>query len=114
MTPLDGLSRGWHWAVRKTLRQWVRVTIKPDDAADAIAARPRPVCYVLEHGSQTDLAVLNDACRQLRLPSPERRLSMGGRRADRAYFELSRRASFFSGRESARAPRYLEQLVAAA
>ena len=66
MTPLDGLSRAWRWAVRKTLRQWVRVTIKPDDAAATIAARPHPVCYVLEHESQTDLAVLTDACRQLR------------------------------------------------
>ncbi len=114
MTPLDGLSRAWRWAVRKTLRQWVRVTIKPDDAAATIAARPHPVCYVLEHESQTDLAVLTDACRQLRLPSPERRLSAGGRRAGRAHFELRRRTSFLSSRESARAPRDLEQLVAAA
>jgi glycerol-3-phosphate O-acyltransferase len=114
MSPLGGLSRAWRWAVRKTLRRWVRVTIKPDDAAAAIAVRPNPVCYVLEHESQTDLAVLNDACRQLRLPSPERRLSVGGRRAERAYFELSRHGGIFSSRTSARAPRYLEHLVAAA
>jgi glycerol-3-phosphate O-acyltransferase len=104
MTPVDGLRQAWHWSVRNTLKRWVRVKIKPDDAAAAIAARPRPVCFVLERESQTDLAVLNNVCRQLRLPSPERRLSFGGRRAERAYFELS-------GRE---APRYLERLVAAA
>jgi glycerol-3-phosphate O-acyltransferase len=77
MTPLDGLRQAWRWSVRKALGRWVRVTIKPDDAAAEIAARPHPVCYVLEHESQTDLAVLNNACRQLRLPSPERRLSVG-------------------------------------
>jgi glycerol-3-phosphate O-acyltransferase len=114
MTPLDGLGQAWHWSIRKILKRWVRVTIKPDDAAAAVAARPHPVCYVLERDSQTDLAVLSNACRQLRLPSPERRLSVGGRRAEKAYFELSKRASFFSARAVARAPRYLEQLVAAA
>ena len=114
MTPLDGLRQAWHWSVRKTLKRWVRVIVKPEDAAAAIAARPRPVCYVLERESQTDLAVLNNVCRQLRLPSPERRLSFGARRAERAYFELSRRAQLWGRRGIARAPRYLERLVAAA
>jgi glycerol-3-phosphate O-acyltransferase len=114
MTPLGGLKQGWHWSVRKTIGLWVRVTIKPDDAAAEIAARPRPICYVLERESQTDLAVLNIACGQLGLPRPERRLAGGHRRVDRAYFELVRRASIFSSRAVARAPRYLEQLVATA
>ena len=39
---------------------------------------------------------------------------MGARRAERAYFELTRHPSLFSTRNAARAPRYLEQLVAAA
>ena len=82
---------------------WVQVTINPDDVAAGIASRPRQVCYVLERESQTDLAVLNNACAQLHLPSPERRWIVGQRRMERAYFELIRRA-----------PRFLEQLVAAA
>jgi glycerol-3-phosphate O-acyltransferase len=114
MTPFDGLGRAWHWSVRKILGLWVRITIKPDDAAAAITARPRPVCYVLERESQADLAVLNNACRELRLPRPKRRLSVGGWQADKAYFELIRRARFFGRRSDARAPRYLLQLVAAA
>ena len=114
MTPFDGLSQAWRWSVRKTLRRWVRSTIKPDDAATAIAARPRPVCYVLERESQTDLAVLNNVCRQLHLPSPERRLALGGRRAERAYFHLTRRPGFFRRRVPMRAPRYLQQLLATA
>jgi glycerol-3-phosphate O-acyltransferase len=82
---------------------WVRVTIKPDDAAAAIAARSRPVCYVLERESQTDLAVLNIVCAALRLPRP-----------DKAHVELIRRAGVFTSRRALRAPRRVQQLVAAA
>jgi glycerol-3-phosphate O-acyltransferase len=96
------------------LSLWVRVSIKPDDAAAAIAASPRPVCYVLERESQTDLAVLSIVCARLSLPRPERRLLIGARRADRAYFELIRRAGLFTTRHAVRAPRYLVQLIAAA
>jgi glycerol-3-phosphate O-acyltransferase len=114
MNPFVGLGQAWRWSVHKILGLWVRVTIKPDDAVAAIAARPQPVCYVLERESQTDLAVLNSVCAQHNLPRPTRRLMMGEKRADRAYFELMRRPSLFRPRDAARAPRYLVQLVAAA
>ena len=78
-----------------------------------LAARPRPVCYVLERESQTDLAILNDVCGKFRLPRPTRRLLIAGRRADRAYFELERRAGLFGGRIDPRPPRYLYELLAA-
>ncbi len=103
MNPVDGLGRAWHWSVRTTLGLWVRVTIKPDDAAAAIAARRRPVCYVLERESQADLAVLSMVCAKAGLPRP-----------DKAHFELIRPAGLFSGRRAVRAPRHLVQLVAAA
>jgi glycerol-3-phosphate O-acyltransferase len=70
----------------------VRATIKPDDAAAAIAARRGPVCYVLERASEPDLAVLSIVCASLNLPSP-----------DKACFAMG-----------ARPPRHLVQLVAAA
>jgi len=105
------VRRAWHWSVRKILSLWVRVTIKPDGAAAAIAATLRPLCYVLERESQTDLAVLSIVCAGLGLPRPERRLAVGPRRTDKAYLELIRPAGLFSGR---RAPRYLVQLAAAA
>ncbi|HXP25804.1 MAG TPA: glycerol-3-phosphate 1-O-acyltransferase PlsB [Steroidobacteraceae bacterium] len=114
MNPLVGLGQAWRWSVRKILGLWVRATIKPEDAVEAIAARPRPVCYVLERESHTDFAVLNNVCAQHNLPRPTRRLMMGGRRADRAYFELTRRPSLFRSRNAARAPRYLVQLIDAA
>lgn len=92
----------------------MRVTIKPDDAIAAIAARSRPVCYVLERESQSDFAVLNSVCAKHNLPRPSRRLMMGAKRAERAYFELMRRPSVFGARNAARAPKYLVQLVDAA
>ncbi len=109
-----GLNQAWHWVVRSVLSLWVRASVKPDDAAAVIAASPRPICYVLERESATDLAVLNEACGRLRLPRPTRRLLVAGRRADRACFELERRAGIFGSRSDLRSPRYLAQLVAAA
>jgi glycerol-3-phosphate O-acyltransferase len=114
LSPVDGVIRAWHWSVRKVLGLWVRAAVKPEDAGAAIAARPRPVCYVLERESQTDLAVLSMVCAKLGLPSPERRMAVGERRADKAYFELIRPAGLFTTRHAQRAPRYLVQLVAAA
>jgi glycerol-3-phosphate O-acyltransferase len=96
------------------LSLWVRATIKPDDAAAVIALRPRPVCYVLERESRADFAVLSIVCAKLGLPRPERRLLIGEKRADKAYFELIRPAGFFTTRRALRAPRYLLQLVAGA
>jgi glycerol-3-phosphate O-acyltransferase len=108
------VGNAWHWSVRKILSLWVRATIKPDDAGAAIAASLRPVCYVLERESQTDLAVLSMVCATFRLPRPERRLLVGARRADKAYFELIRPAGLFTTRQALSAPRYLLQLIAAA
>ncbi len=111
---LEGLRQAWRWSVRKALSRWVRATIKPEDAAASIAALPKPVCYVLEQESQADFAVLDDTCRRLALPSPARRLFVGGQRVGKACLELNRPAGFWSGRSVARAPRYLTGLVAAA
>ncbi len=114
MNPLEGLGRAWHWGVRKVLGLWVRASIKPDEAAAAIAARPLPVCYVLERESRTDLAVLCNVCSELDLPRPERRLPIGEQHAEKAYFELSGPAAVLRKRRVGRAPRILTQLVAAA
>jgi glycerol-3-phosphate O-acyltransferase len=113
MTPLDGLQQAWRWSVRQILSRWVRATIKPETVAASIAAAPGAVCYVLECESQTDLAVLGSVCRRLGLPSPERRLSVGGRRLGTACFELTRRSRILNRRTAARAPRHLTALLAA-
>ena len=63
---------------------------------------PRPICYVLENDSQTDLAVLNNACAELAHPEPG------------ALLALVRQTLFPRWRGRLRAPRYLVQLVDAA
>ncbi len=105
------LVPAWRFSVRKILRRWVKLTVKPDDAAESLRASPRPVCYVLEQESHTDLAVLHNACRQLQLPLPEGRLALGDTRLDCGYFELLRPAPPWSRRRQARTPRLLEQLI---
>ena len=114
MNPIAGLGQARHWSVRKVLGLWVRITIKPDDALAGIAARPRPVCYVLERESATDLAVLSNVCAKHHLPRPERRLLIGAKRGDRAYFEIIRPAGVLTRRNAVRAPRTLVHMIAAA
>jgi glycerol-3-phosphate O-acyltransferase len=114
MTTLAGPLEAWHFLVRKTLSSWVKVTIKPDHAAEMLAARSRPLCYVLERESGTDLAVLNGACGRLGLPRPTRRLLIAGQRSGRACFDLERRAGLFGTRSDMRPSRDLIKLAAAA
>jgi len=114
MTSFVGLDHARQWMVRKLLGIWVKVAIKPDDAASLIAARSRPVCYVLEGAAEADLAVLNDACARLRMPRPTRRLLVAGKQMDRAHFALERRIGPFGLRTDRRPPAYLADLVAAA
>ena len=109
-----GLSRTWHWIVRRTLSLWVRATVKPDDAARELASAPRPLCYVLERESDADLALLGIVCGRLNLPRPTRRLLAAGRRTGPAFFELARRPRWFARRGAARAPRHLRGIIAAA
>ena len=102
MSPFGGLTRAWRWAARKVLGRWLKVTVKPDDIAATLAAHTRPLCYVLENDSHTDLAVLNNACAELGIPSPQR------------CFALVRQTLLPPWRARLRAPRYLVQLVGAA
>jgi glycerol-3-phosphate O-acyltransferase len=96
------LTRAWRWTVRKVLGLWVTATIKPEEIAARIRLRGRPACYVLEHDSHTDLAVLDNACAELHIPRPDRSFAL-------------QRPTLFRGRRSRlRAPRHLVQLVDAA
>src|SRR5579883_3290589 len=111
MHPLRALLGARQVAIRWLLRRWVRIRIKRPELAEALRRSDRPMCYVLEQSSQTDLAVLHDVCEQLRLPPPERPLGAGRLRLDRGYFELSRAPPLFGGRRHAPTPRLLRQLV---
>ena len=100
-----------NWLLRLWLALWVRFRVLPEDAAAQLRGRNRPLCYVLERRSVTDLAVLQQACQQLRLPRPGRVLG-GGTRELRSYFYLTQPRGFFGERLDRRPPPHLAQMIA--
>jgi glycerol-3-phosphate O-acyltransferase len=100
-----------NWLLHRVLAPWVRYRVLPDDIAARLQSRAAAVCYVLEHRSVTDLAVLQRACVGLRLPRPRKRLIES---TDlRSYFYLSRPRGFWDERLDRRPPPQLEQMLAA-
>jgi len=101
-----------NWLLRRVLAIWVRFKVLPEDAATQLRARPRPLCYVLEQRSATDLAVLQQACARLRIPRPGRLLG-GGTRELRSYLWLTQLRGVIARRIDRRPPRQLVQMIAA-
>jgi glycerol-3-phosphate O-acyltransferase len=100
------------WLLRRLLALWVRYKVRPDDAVAHVRERDKPVCYVLERHSVTDLVVLQSACVRLKLPRPRKRLIP---RANdlRSFFYLSRLRGFWGERIDRRPPIQLQQMIAA-
>src|SRR6516164_8548401 len=103
---------GMNWLLRRVLALWVRFKVLPEDAAAQLRGRPRPLCYVLERRSATDLAVLQQACAALRIPRPGRPLG-GGTHELRSYFSLTQPRGLMGQRLDRRPPRQLAQMIAA-
>src|SRR5262252_557381 len=103
---------GMNWLLRRVLALWVRFKVLPEDAAAQLRERPRPLCYVLEQRSSADLAVLQQACTELRIPRPARPLG-GGTHELRSYFWLTQSRGLFGRRLDRRPPRQLAQMIAA-
>src|SRR5690348_6780346 len=101
-----------NWLLRRLLALWVRVKVKPDEAVPRLRDRERPVCYVLERRSGTDLAVLQNACVRLKLPRPQKRLLPAAKDA-RSFCYLSQPRGFWDERIDRRPPPQLQQMIAA-
>jgi glycerol-3-phosphate O-acyltransferase len=101
-----------NWLLRRVLALWVRFKVVPENAAAQLRGRPRPLCYVLEQRSATDLAVLQQACASLRIPRPGRPLG-GGTHELRSYFWLTQARGLMGQRLDRRPPRQLAQMIAA-
>src|SRR3954453_17761462 len=106
------MDRARSWLLRRLLALWVRYKVRPDEAVSHVRDRDKPVCYVLENSSVTDLAVLQDACVKLRLPRPQKRL-LHGLKDLRSFFYLTRPRGFWDERLDRRAPPQLQQMIAA-
>ena len=99
-----------NWLLRRLLALWVRFKARPDDAANRLHERTNPICYVLETRSAADLAVLQNACVQLRLARPAKRLIAESKDL-RSFFYLSRQRGFWDERLDRRPPPQLRQII---
>jgi len=100
-----------NWLLHRVLAIWVRYRVLPEDIPARLQSRAAAVCYVLERRSITDLAILQRACVQLKLPRPRKRLLA---KSDlRSYFYLSRPRGFWDERLDRRPPPQLDQMLAA-
>jgi len=106
------MDRARSWLLRRVLALWVRYKVRPDEAVAYVRDRDKPVCYVLENSSVTDLAVLQDACVKLKLPRPQKRL-LRELKEVRSFFYLSRPRGFWDERTDRRTPPQLQQMIAA-
>ncbi len=97
----------------RVLALWVRATLRPEDAAGRLSGRTVPTCYVLEHRSRSDLAVLQQLCVRERLPRPGRRLLARQLRGVRSSFALTRTVGFWRKRVDRRPPELLRGLIEA-
>ena len=106
------MDRARSWLLRRLLALWVRYKVRPDEAVSRVRDRDKPVCYVVENSSVTDLAVLQDACVKLKLPRPQKRLLRQSKDL-RSFFYLSRPRGFWDERVDRRPPPQLQQMIAA-
>ena len=110
----ETLARPAIWLLRKFISLWVRSTALPPDIGERLVRRERPLCYVLERQSLSDLLVLQQLCVDLGLPRPSRRLYVGGVSEPRSICYLERSAGWCATRVDRRPPELLNRLVAAA
>lgn len=106
------MDRASSWLLRRLLALWVRFKVRPDEAVSHVRDRDKPVCYVLESHSITDLAVLQNACVTLKLPRPQKRLLPKSKDL-RSCFYLSRPRGFWDERIDRRPPPQLQEMIAA-
>lgn len=69
------LSMPLYWLYKKTLALWVRTTVLPEPLDSLGIDAAKPVCFVMETRSLSNLVVLEIQCERLGLPSP--RLTLG-------------------------------------
>ena len=99
--------------VRRLLYIWVRSETINQSAFTLKLDRSKPVFYVLQRASLSDLAVLDHECSKAGLPRPVTDVSVGDHIEPAAFIFLSPAASWFGRRARAVTPEPLVRLVGA-
>jgi glycerol-3-phosphate O-acyltransferase len=102
------------WMLRGLTRVFVRPTIVPEDALARLHGRARPLLYVLEERSTSDLLALEIACMNGGLRRPGKRLKVRELDLPHSAVSLERRSGVLRRRADRRTPRELARAVAAA
>jgi glycerol-3-phosphate O-acyltransferase len=108
------LNRTLLWLMRGLMRVFVRPTVVPEDAVSRLHGRARPLLYVLEERSVSDLLALEIACMDAGLRRPGKRLKIRGLELSDSAAALERRAGVLRRRADRRMPGEIARAVAAA
>ena len=100
-------------ALRRLLYLWVRSETINQSAFTLKLDRSKPVFYVLQQASLSDLAVLDVECAKAGLPRPVADVAVGEHVEPAAFFFLNPAASWFGRRSRLVAPPTLVRLVGA-
>jgi glycerol-3-phosphate O-acyltransferase len=107
------VNRTLLWMLRGLMRVFVRPTVVPEDAVQRLHGRARPLLYVLEERSTSDLLALEIACMQGGLRRPAKRLKLRDLDLPHSAVALERRAGVLRRRADRRTPPELARAVAA-
>jgi len=108
------LNRTILWMQRGVMRVFVRPTVVPEDALSRLHGRARPLLYVLEERSTSDLLALEIASMDGGLRRPSKRLKVRDLDLPHSAVALERRAGVLRRRADRRMPPELARVVAAA
>ncbi|HUG04408.1 MAG TPA: glycerol-3-phosphate 1-O-acyltransferase PlsB [Steroidobacteraceae bacterium] len=107
------MNRTLMWALRGVMRVFVRPTVVPEDSLQRLHGRARPLLYLLEERSISDLLALEIACMKGGLRRPGKRLKLRNLDLSHSAAALERRAGVLRRRADRRTPRELTLAIAA-
>lgn len=100
-------------ALRRVLYLWVRSETINQSAFTLKLDRSKPVFYVLQQPSASDLAVVDTECRKAGLPRPVLPVTIGEQIEPAAFFYLTPEPGWFGGQDKRGAPPALVRTLAA-
>ncbi len=96
MSPLKPISLLFYLIAKLLLSRWIKTKVLPDNL-DALGIDPdKPICYVLETRSVSNLIALELKCHELGLPNPRAVLGDEGLQQWHSVYSLIPRRRFFS------------------